>query len=277
MDDKEYTFLKSKILKITNLDINCYKNQQMRRRLDAYVAKQNFPNVAAYCSMLENSLDKQRELLDYMAINVSEFFRDVTQFKILKSEVLPKLLEISTRLNIWSAACSCGQEPYTMAMLLEEMSPIYRHRIFATDIDETALDQARNGGPYTPYDVRNVEKNLLEKYFVKKESTYWVNEKIKKKVIFQHHNILNDHFEQNFDLIVCRNVIIYFSEDVRDGLYKKFHNSLKPTGVLFLGGSEVVLRPWDQGYAMLHPAFYKKIEKGDSTMKYKQNMTEVGR
>lgn len=277
MDDKEYSFLKSKILKITNLDINCYKSQQMRRRLDAYVGKQNFPTVAAYCAMLEKSLEKQRELLDYMAINVTEFFRDVPQFKILKNEVLPKLFNQSTRLNIWSAACSSGQEPYTLAILLEELSPIYRHRILATDIDETALEQARNGGPYTTYDVRNVEKGLLDKYFIKKDSSYWVVEKLKKKIIFQHHNILNDHFEQNFDLIVCRNVIIYFSEDVRDGLYKKFHSSLKPTGVLFLGGSEVVLRPWDQGYSMMYPAFYKKIEKGDLTMKYRQNLTEVGR
>jgi chemotaxis protein methyltransferase CheR len=251
MNDQEYTYLKNKILKITNLDINCYKGQQMRRRLDAFVAKHNFPTVIAYCTMLENSPDKQRELLDYLAINVSEFFRDLPQFKILKTEVLPALFAASTRLNIWSAACSCGQEPYSLAMLLEEASPIYHHRIFATDIDESALEQARNGGPYTSYDVRNVDKRLLEKYFAKKDAGYYVNDCLKKKIIFQRHNILNDTFEHNFDLIVCRNVIIYFSEEVRDNLYKKFHSSLKPTGVLFLGGSEVVLKPWDQGYTMM--------------------------
>jgi chemotaxis protein methyltransferase CheR len=215
--------------------------------------------------------------LDYMAINVSEFFRDLPQFKILKGEVLPKLLATSTRLNIWSAACSCGQEPYSLAMLLEEVSPAYRHRIIATDIDESALDQARNGGPYTTYDVRNVEKTLLLKYFIKKDTGYWIDDKLKKKIIFQHHNILKDNFEQNFDLIVCRNVIIYFSEEVRDGLYKKFHNSLKPTGVLFLGGSEVVLRPWDQGYGMMYPAFYNKIDKSVVGPNGRRNLSEVGR
>lgn len=276
MNDQEYSYLKNKILKITNLDINCYKGQQMRRRLDAFVAKNNYPTVIAYCTMLENSPDKQRELLDYMAINVSEFFRDLPQFKILKNEVLPALLAVSTRLNIWSAACSCGQEPYSIAMLLEDSSPNVHHRILATDIDESALTQARNGGPYTAYDVRNVEKRLVDKYLVKKDTGYFVDERLKKKIIFQHHNILNDSFEHNFDLIVCRNVIIYFSEEVRDNLYKRFHGSLKPSGILFLGGSEVVLKPWDQGYSMMYPAFYNKVGSNQDN-KGKMNLREVVR
>lgn len=276
MNDQEYSYLKRQILKITDLDINCYKGQQMRRRLDTFVAKHNFPTVVAYCNMLETSPDKQRELLDYMAINVSEFFRDLPQFKILKNEVLPALFAVSTRLNIWSAACSCGQEPYSLAMLLEEMSPNIHHRILATDIDESALEQAINGGPYTSYDIRNVEKRQAEKFLVKKEAGYYVDDRLKKKIVFQHQNILNDNFEHNFDLIVCRNVIIYFSEEVRDNLYKKFHSSLKPTGVLFLGGSEVVLKPWDQGYSMLYPAFYKKIDNTSGT-KDKSHLSEVVR
>jgi chemotaxis protein methyltransferase CheR len=277
MNDQEYSYLKSKIYKLTNLDINCYKGQQMRRRLDAFVAKHNYPTIVAYCTMLENTPAKQRELLDYMAINVSEFFRDSAQFKILRNEVLPRLFAVSPRLNIWSAACSCGQEPYSLAITLEEISPANRHRILATDIDESALDQARNGGPYTTYDLRNVDKSLLEKYFIKNAAGYWVDEKLKRKVIFQHHNLLNDHFEQNYDLIVCRNVIIYFSEEVRDNLFQKFHNSLKSTGVLFLGGSEVVLRPWEQGYGMLYPAFYNKAAIDSNQLNLRTRMSEVVR
>jgi chemotaxis protein methyltransferase CheR len=275
MNDQDYSYLKSKIYKITNLDINCYKGQQMRRRLDAFIAKQYFPTIVAYCNMLEGNRDKQRELLDYMAINVSEFFRDLPQYKILYQEVLPNLLSSSPRLNIWSAACSSGQEPYSIAILLEESCPSHKHRIVATDIDESALEQARNGGPYTNYDTRNVEKYRLEKYFVKKETGYWIDERIKKKVTFHHHNILNDIFEQNFDLIVCRNVIIYFSEEVRDSLFKKFHNSLKSSGILFLGGSEVVLRPWDQGYQMIYPAFYHKIGNASAGNHSSHNFSEV--
>jgi chemotaxis protein methyltransferase CheR len=257
MNDQDYEFLKSKIYKLTNIDINCYKSQQMRRRLEAYLVKNNFPTVSAFCSMLEKNQDKQRDLLDYMAINVSEFFRDSSRFEILSKTIFPQLLENHRRLNIWSAACSCGQEPYTLAMILDQLNP-GPHRILATDIDQSALTQARNGGPYLPYEVRNVEKKYLDKYFSKNESGYWVKDEIKKKIIFQRHNLLSDPFEINYDLIVCRNVIIYFSEIVRDNLYKKFQGSLRMGGVLFLGGSEVVLRPAEQGFSMINPAFYRR-------------------
>jgi chemotaxis protein methyltransferase CheR len=210
--------------------------------------------------MLENTPDKQREFLDYMAINVSEFFRDMPYFNNLKKSIFPHLINVSRRLNIWSAACSCGQEPYTLAMILEEISPGVQHRIIATDIDESALKQARSGGPYILYDIRNVEKPLLDRYFIKGPTGYSVCDQIKKKIIFKHHNLLHDPFENNYDLIVCRNVIIYFSEEVRDRLYSQFREALKPHGVLFLGGSEVVLRPAQQGYKMVSPSFYNKSE-----------------
>jgi chemotaxis protein methyltransferase CheR len=275
MNDQEYSYLKNKIYKLTNLDINCYKDQQMRRRLDMFVAKCNYPTVIDYCKVLENNPDKQREFLDFMAINVSEFFRDKPQFNILQNFIIPYLIANSYRINIWSAACSCGQEPYSLAMILEETCPHVHHRILATDIDESALKQARNGGPYTAYDVRNVEKKFSDKYLIKNESGYWVDEKIKRKVIFQHHNILNDSFEQNYDLIICRNVIIYFSDVVRDNLYLKFNNSLKGGGVLFLGGSEVVLSPGKQGFSMLHPAFYQKSATPSDTHKVISRLSEV--
>jgi chemotaxis protein methyltransferase CheR len=277
MNDLDYNLLKSKILQLTKLDINSYKTQQMRRRLEAYILKQNYPTMAAYCSMLEKSPDKQREILDYLAINVSEFFRDTSHFNNLRKNVLPALISNSRRLNIWSAACSCGQEPYSLAILLEELSPGATHRIIATDLDESALKQARNGGPYTPYDVRNVEKPLLLKYFTFTNGTYSVNENLKKKIVFRHHNLLCDPFENSYDLIICRNVIIYFSEPVRDNLYLKFRDSLKPNGVLFLGGSEVVLKPGQQGYSMLSPSFYRKAEFDGSLNRQPVNTCEVRR
>ncbi|MBN1188540.1 MAG: protein-glutamate O-methyltransferase CheR [Dehalococcoidales bacterium] len=257
MNDRDYEFLKSKIYKLTKIDINCYKSQQMRRRLEAYLVKHN-SSVGDFCSMLEKSQEKQRELLDYVAINVSEFFRDASRFEILYKTVLPELLAKHRRLNIWSAACSCGQEPYSLAMLLDRLSS-GTHRILATDIDQSALTQARNGGPYLPYEIRNVEKYYLDRYFTQNNAGFWIKDEIKRKIIFQRHNLLSDPFEINYDLIVCRNVIIYFSEIVRDNLYRKFHDSLKTEGVLFLGGSEVVLRPAEQGFSMINPAFYRKM------------------
>lgn len=275
MNDQDYSYLKSKIFKITNLDIDCYKVEQMRRRLDSYVTRNNYPSVIAYCSMLEKTPEKQRELLDYLAINVSEFFRDIKQFENLQKLVLPQRMAESRRLNIWSAACSCGQEPYSLAMILEELSFSGTHRILATDIDESALNQAMNGGPYTDYDVRNVPPLYLSKYFVKSASGYKVIDRLKKNIKFEHHNLLCDPFETDFDMVICRNVIIYFSESVRDKLYLQFHSALKPNGVLFLGGSEVVLRPAQQGFGILYPAFYRKLAMTAETKTNIQRFSEV--
>jgi chemotaxis protein methyltransferase CheR len=104
-----------------------------------------------------------------------------------------------------------------------------------------------------------------------------VNESIKKKIVFKHHNLLCDLFENNYDLIICRNVIIYFSEPVRDNLYMKFREALKNTGILFLGGSEVVLKPGQQGYSMLSPSFYRKSAIEDAAVKHPREFSEVKR
>jgi len=275
MTDQEYAFLRNTIHTLTNLDINCYKSQQMRRRLDAYIVKKGNLTVPSFCHNLEKSPEKQEELLDYLAINVSEFFRDTNKFTTLQTQILPQLLSANRNLNIWSAACSCGQEPYSIAMVLEEINSGHNHRILATDIDQSALFQAKNGGPYLNLDVKNIPRGLLEKYLSKRENDYWVIDKIRKKVSFQCHNLLNDAFEGNFDLIVCRNVIIYFSDVVRNDLFKKFHNSLKDGGILFLGGSEVVLRPTDQGFSMLNPALYRKLAGCPGTVKPMGYLSEV--
>jgi chemotaxis protein methyltransferase CheR len=273
MNDQEYIYLRNRVFKITGLDIDCYKSEQTRRRLDAFMIRNNYSDIKVYCSLLENDPTKQRAFLDYLAINVSEFFRDYQQFKYLQTTIIPRLLTNSTRLNIWSAACSCGQEPYSLAMILEEISPGRHHSIIASDIDETALDQARNGGPYNIADVKNIDKLLLAKYFIRKETGFWIDDLIRKKIVFKHHNLLNDVFEQNYDLIVCRNVIIYFSDVVRNNIYKKFYNSLKTGGVMFLGGSEVVLLPSQQGFSMLNPSFYRKEALNSDSTKLRGVLT----
>lgn len=259
MDDKEYSYLKGRILKSTNIDLGGYNSQQMRRRLEGFITRYNLPSVVAYCRMIEQDQKKLRELLDFLTINVSEFFRDSSQFQCLKTLVLPKLLERSPRLNIWSAACSCGQEPYSIAMTLEDLYPGQGHRILATDIDASALERARKGGPYPPGEVKNVEDRLIRRFFQKTEEGYWVTEDIKRRVRFGQHNLLGDPAEKGFDLVVCRNVVIYFSDVVRNKLHQKLWDCLKVEGVLFIGGSEVLLRPRELGFASLYASFYRKV------------------
>ena len=259
MNDEEYTYLKKKFLKLTNIDLDAYKSQQMKRRLSAYIENSATKDVAEYCQKLEQNPEMLEKMRNYMAINVSEFFRDLQLFEQLKTSVLPQLLQRSSRLNIWSAGCSHGEEPYTLAMMMDQINPSARHRILATDIDDEALAQARAGGPYTPEVMRSLPASLLQKYFTKlPNGNYVVSDDIKQRVIFRKHNLLGDPFENAFDLILCRNVTIYFTEETKSVLFRKFLGSLKPGGFLFSGGTEVMLNSSTIGFINIKASLYQK-------------------
>jgi len=266
MNELDYSYFQEKVFALTGIDLSAYKSQQMHRRLDSFIARRAPLSLAAYCQTLEQDKSELKAFLDFLTINVSEFFRDTKQFQSLKDEVLPKLLQQSPELNIWSAACSCGQEPYSIAVILEELCPYHKHRILATDIDDGALERAKRGGPYMPADLKNVPSRLLRWFFTKTEEGYWVKDRIKNAVEFRRHNLLCDSIEQGFDLVVCRNVVIYFTDRARNELYQKIHRCLKQDGVLFVGGSEVMLRGNDMGFASMCPSFYQKIPIRESAV-----------
>ncbi len=257
MTDQEFTYLKSKLLALTRIDLDSYKTQQMRRRLDAFVASQGVA-VAQYCKDLEQDKAALLHLRDFLTINVSEFFRDTDQFNHLKASVLPPLLSRTPRLNIWSAGCSHGAEPYSAAILLEELSPGIAHRILATDLDEKILARAKQGGPYPATDVRSLDRSVLLKYFIKSEDGYRVVDKIRRKVEFRQQDLLRDPFESGFDLIMCRNVVIYFTDKAKEALMVRFRQSLKDGGVLFIGASETLLTIPDLGLERIGPSFYSR-------------------
>ena len=264
MNDQEFEYLKKKILVLTDIDLNNYKAQQMRRRLDGLVTNES-GNVAAYCKHIERDKDALKKLSNFLTINVSEFFRDANQFQQLKTTVLPELLGNTERLNIWSAGCSIGAEPYSVAMMLENLTPGQKHRILATDIDADVLAKAKNGGPYTSADIANVDKSLLLKYFTHSDKGYQVIDSIKSRVEFRRHNLLKDSFQQGFDLVICRNVVIYFSDDAKRTLYAGFYNSLKEKGIMFIGATETLLDASGLGLERIHNCFYRKPSSSKKT------------
>lgn len=257
MNHQEYCYLKRKVLTLTGIDLDSYKNRQMSLRLESLVFS-NSCSVIQYCEKLQNDIEVLRKLRDFLTINISEFFRDTQQFELLKSTILPELLKRNCKLNIWSAGCSHGAEPYSVAIILDEISPGINHRILATDIDEGVMARAQNGGPYSSNDVRNVAKFRLQKYFTASPNGYWVRNVIRNKVEFKHLNILGDHFESGFDLIICRNVIIYFTEKAKARLIDGFYKSLKISGALFLGASETLATAPGGGLERLGTCFYQK-------------------
>ena len=265
MDDSEYTYVKRKVNELLCIDLENYKERQMRRRLTSFLERSNADDVGNYFHSVEKDQKMLQELKDFLTINVSEFFRDDRQFEKLENVIMPELLRDRVCLKVWSAGCSIGAEPYTLAIILSELSPGNNHNIIATDLDETILKQARAGGPYVEQDVRNVSQQRLAKYFRKEGDKYWVVDNIKNRVKFKRHNLLCDQYEDNCDLILCRNVVIYFTDNAKSMINRGFHQSLREGGILFIGGSEIIFDSAKIGLSVVMPSFYRKLPAGNNS------------
>jgi chemotaxis protein methyltransferase CheR len=258
MNAEEFIYVKKKIRELTQFDLDHYGHNQMIRRLDGYISRFKVDNVAQYCKIIERDKDELEKLEKFLTINVSQFFRDAAQFKILQENILPEMLNNNLGLNIWSAGCSNGAESYSVAILLDKLSPYRKHRILATDIDKKILNHAINGGPYKPEEIKNVPKVLMEKYFINDDGSFWVIDRIHEKVTFRLHDLTRDPFENNFDLIICRNVVIYFSNEAKKVIRKKFMDAIKENGIFFIGATETMLDTKNTGFKRLSACFYQK-------------------
>lgn len=206
MDD--YAQFIAKVKRKTGIDLSLYKEAQMRRRLASLYMKKGLKSFAELFAAMEKEPALWHECLDRMTINVSEFYRNAKRWEVLEHTILPRLLAENPRPNVWSAACSTGEEPYTLAMVLAKRLPLHRVSVLATDIDDNALARARLG-LYSERSLVELPEEMRKKFFTKEGEYYKIDEKIKQTVKFQKHNLLADPFPRNMDLIVCRNVLIY--------------------------------------------------------------------
>jgi len=256
----DFEAFRRRAYQITGLDLTSYKAPQMHRRLQALLARLRVADFAEYARLLEKDPERRQEFKDYVTINVSEFFRDADRFRELERRVLPELLGASATLRIWSAGCSIGAEPYSIAMLLRELAPGRNHTILATDIDQTILDRARAGRGYQIGDVRNVGAERVGRWFVAEtDGRYSVGPGARGLIRFEKHDLLRDRYPSGpFDLIACRNVVIYFTEEAKDRIYQGFATALRPGGILFIGGTEAIMRPQTFGLQVMGPGLYRK-------------------
>ncbi|MGM8213973.1 CheR family methyltransferase [Bacillaceae bacterium W0354] len=242
----------------SGIDLSLYKERQMKRRLTTLRDKRGFNNFSSYFDALNSDQQLFHEFLDRMTINVSEFYRNFSRWEVLKTKILPSLLENNKTLKIWSAACSTGEEPYTLVMLLSDFLPLNRIKVFATDIDENAIQRAKLG-VYPERSLKEVPIDKRQKYFTAKDNLYEISEDIKQCVTFKKHNLLLDRFDNNYDLIVCRNVLIYFTEEAKKEVYHRFSESLDEGGVLFVGSTEQIFNPAEYDFEVMQTFFYKKV------------------
>lgn len=246
------------IFQLTKIDLNFYKQVQMKRRIDSLITKQGHKDYETFMGILKSDRKVLSEFVEYMTINVSEFYRNPDQWKILTTKVIPMLMDkFGSGLKIWSAACSTGDEPYSLVMALSEFLPLNRIRITASDISDEVVAKAKIG-LYSEKSVANVPPKYKEKYFTKNGPFYQISDEIKKCVTFKKHNLLKDEFLSNMHLIVCRNVLIYFTEDAKDEIFRKYYNSLAKGGVLFIGSTEQILNYKEIGYDRLDTFYYQK-------------------
>ncbi|MBS1706705.1 MAG: protein-glutamate O-methyltransferase CheR [Armatimonadetes bacterium] len=240
----------------TGLDLYQYKPDQLRRRTLSMMETRGTATLADFWTSVQADPNGVSWFLDRMAINVSELYRNPEKWVEMKEKILPELLQNSNTLKVWSAGCSIGAEAHTLATQFEEYFQ-GRHTIIGTDIDKAALAQAQSG-VYSVNDMKCVPLDIKKKYFLEEDGKFTAKPEIRKYLRFKEGDLLSDKFETGFDLIMCRNVVIYFTEPAKDVLYRKFFEALKPGGILFVGSTERIFQAKDIGFESTLPFYYKR-------------------
>lgn len=256
----DYEDFKGKVLKLTGLDLSSYKERQMKRRIDSLIKRHGHSTYDTFVLELSKNKELFNEFMNYLTINVSEFYRNPGQWEILEKEVVPELLKHNKNLKIWSAACSTGEEPYSLTMMMSRFMDLSKVKIMATDIDDGAIAKAK-AGVYSSKSLVNLPKDFVDNYFTKNGDNYAISDKIKSRVEFKKQNLLADKYTDSCDLIVCRNVMIYFTEEAKSEMYTKFREALGPNGVLFVGSTEQIIMPNRYKLDPMKTFFYKRSQK----------------
>jgi len=254
---EQYAEFIGRIKKKLGIDLSLYKEAQMKRRIISLRNKRGYADFHTYYEALEKDRDLMHEFTDRLTINVSEFYRNPQRWDVLKDKVIPAISKGKRKIDIWSAACSTGEEPYSLAILMNEHFPNLDVHITATDIDENILARAKQG-IYQKQALKELPKGLIAKYFDEDSGLYTVKDQLKRNIEFKKHNLLADRYPANKDLIVCRNVLIYFTDEAKDSIYRKFSDSLRNDGILFVGSTEQIFSPDQYGFSLFDTFFYKK-------------------
>lgn len=254
---EEFAIFKKNIASIIHLDLTNYKNSQMERRITSMMNRNGIFDLEEYYKILKTNPKKLEEFTNMLTINVSEFFRNPEKFVELESTYFPELIKKFPRLKIWSAGCSIGAEIYSIAMILDKLGYLDKCELVATDFDINILNKAKNA-VYSKFEVGTIQ-NGYEKYIKQiDDEKFQIIPSLSSKVRFERQDLLNSQYEKDFGLILCRNVVIYFTDEAKDRLYQNFYDSLKPGGILFIGSTERINNHKAFGYNLRTSFFYEK-------------------
>ncbi|MEU6672894.1 CheR family methyltransferase [Streptomyces sp. NPDC046925] len=228
-------------------DFTGYKRSTLGRRIRKRMGDVGMEDYADYRDLLETDADEFRALFNTILINVTSVFRDPDAWGLLRREVVPELIETvgpTSEIRVWSAGCSSGEEAYSLAMMLAEALGIEeclnRVKIYATDVDEEALRDARSG-QYPAKALEPLSREMRDKYFERNGTQYAFRTDLRRRVIFGRHDITRDAPISRLDLLVCRNTLMYFNVEAQTQILDRFHFALREGGYLFLGKAEMLL------------------------------------
>jgi len=250
IDNNSLNILRILIQKCKGFDISQYKDSYIERRVNTRVNLTNRDDLKSYLELLWNNPEELNKLMDALTVNVTEFFRNPETFAALETDIIPKILqnkETDSRdvIKIWSAGSSSGEETYSLAILfleaLRKSGKEYNLMIYGTDIDRKSIIQAKSG-IYESNKVSRIRKDLLDRYFEEHGNEYRIKPFVKEYVNFSYLDLTSDFIQSltTYELIVCRNVIIYFTLDVKKALFMKFYQMLRKDSYLVIGKNEAI-------------------------------------
>jgi chemotaxis protein methyltransferase CheR len=254
----EYDVFCQGFRRLSGLDLTQYKRPQMERRIRSFLDRRGHADgLSPYLQLLRADPVELDAFLDRVTINVSELWRHPEQFAVLARHVLPELAK-GGRVRCWSAGCSYGAEAYTLAAVCHATIPTAQISITGTDIDRRMVARAREAR-FSRADARGVPAAELKRYFVADGDALRPVEELRRLVRFETGDLLRDRPALgSYDLVMCRNTAIYFSEPVRDALHLRLANALRPGGVLVVGATERVSDPRACGLEAIHPFTYRR-------------------
>lgn len=244
--DEEVELLLNDLLEIYGYDFTGYSEASMKRRISRLIILDKFPSFAELRYRLISDNDYLTRFIQEITVNVTEMFRDPSFYKTLRDEVLP-VLATHPFIRIWHAGCSTGEEVYSLAILLQEANILHKSRLYATDINPGVLEKARTGiyplsqiKQFSENYILSGGKNNFSDYYTAKYTLAKFDDSLKKNMTLSTHNLVSDWSFNEFQLIVCRNVLIYFNKELQDKTLELFDSSLERFGYLALGSKEQV-------------------------------------
>lgn len=245
LNDADYELFRKVIYDESGITFSGTNRSILDSRIKELLREKNLGTPQEYYALITKNAEEMKHMLDSVTTNLTRFFRNQPHFDAFVNFVIPQVMEykkarsaVDHTIKIWSAGCSTGEEPYTIAMIMKEICPAgWNFQITASDISLKSLMTAQQGF-YAENRVDGIPPNYLSKYFTKVDGGYQVKQELKDCIRFDYHNLRNDSGARNLDVIFCRNVLIYFDEPAQLAVVNRFYNSLAPQSFLYIGHSE---------------------------------------